>query len=705
MTVRASLFAVGFLSLLGQVALLRELAVASFGVELIYLLALGLWLSAGAAGALPGRRGAADPPSGTGWIFLAVAFLVPLEMTFLRGSRAILGGVPGAFLPLGKQAATAALGLVPAGAALGMLFRRTARRLAAGRGTLAEAYAWECAGGAAGSAAATLSLSLGVPNFALGTGAGLLAAASAGLFGTSRRAAGAAAALFIAALAFSGPLDRATTAWNHPFLAATRDTPYGRITVTRTAGQVAVFESDALAFESEGTEAEEIVHLAALQAPAGPRVLALGGGFAGIATEVRKHRPVRVDYVEMNRGLVRTLLPLLPPGTRRDLEEPPVRTIFADPRRFLSRAAEADLILVAAPEPSSGQSNRFYTAEFFRLCAARLSPGGVIALRLPSSENFWTPGLRMRNGSVREALRSSFRDVLVIPGSTDILLGSQAPLVRDPDELARRLIARGIEARLVTPGYIRYVLTNDRVSQVEALLSGAGAPPNTDARPVCYQQTAVLWLGRFIPSLGAAGPPDRRAAGAALALAAVLVLAMRLKASLRRAGLVFAAGFSGMGAEAVVLLRFQAESGSLYQDIGLLLTSFMIGLAAGAFAFDRAVPKGAPPGRTAGAALLLALALFLLLLAAAASAGGAFFRPAPAALALALCGALTAGLFGYASRIGGDPREAAGPLYAADLLGGCLGSILAGLLLIPLAGTGAAAAGLALLPLAAILLL
>ena len=39
----ASLFAVGFLAMLGQVVLLRELAVASFGVELIYLLGLSLW--------------------------------------------------------------------------------------------------------------------------------------------------------------------------------------------------------------------------------------------------------------------------------------------------------------------------------------------------------------------------------------------------------------------------------------------------------------------------------------------------------------------------------------------------------------------------------------------------------------------------------------------------------------------------------------
>jgi spermidine synthase len=40
------------------------------------------------------------------------------------------------------------------------------------------------------------------------------------------------------------------------------------------------------------------------------------------------------------------------------------------------------------PEPASGQSNRFYTKEFFEQCAGKLNSGGVTALRLRSAENF-----------------------------------------------------------------------------------------------------------------------------------------------------------------------------------------------------------------------------------------------------------------------------------------------------------------------------
>jgi predicted membrane-bound spermidine synthase len=102
--------------------------------------------------------------------------------------------------------------------------------------------------------------------------------------------------------------------------------------------------------------------------------------------------------------------------------------------------------------------------------------------------------------------------------------------------------------------------------------------------------------------------------------------------------------------------------------------------------------------------LLIALATLEGALALGAEGGGFLFRMGPAAAILCLCGALVAGLFGYASRMGVDDQGAVvSPLYAADLLGGCLGSFLAGLLLLPLLGAGATAAGMALLALAAIL--
>ncbi len=152
------LLAVGALSLLAQVTLLRELAVASFGSELVYILALGVWLAGTAGGALAGRRGAAEAPAGAvRHLFLAVAILLPLALVWTRAARPILGAVPGAYLPLGRQLLSLALAVLPVAFVFGRLFRLAAGRATTGGSSLARAYAVESAGALAGGAAANPS--------------------------------------------------------------------------------------------------------------------------------------------------------------------------------------------------------------------------------------------------------------------------------------------------------------------------------------------------------------------------------------------------------------------------------------------------------------------------------------------------------------------------------------------------------------------
>jgi spermidine synthase len=503
----------------------------------------------------------------------------------------------------------------------------------------------------------------------------------------------------------------------HADLVDTGDSPYGRITITRRAAQLVVFENDALAFETQSASAEELVHLAASHRDHPRDVLILGGGLEGTLVEILKYAPEKVDYVELNPLLLALAGTHLPEDDRAAFASNIITVHTTDPRLFVRDAAIYDLILVRMPDPASGQANRFYTREFFRECSRILQPGGVMAFRLSSSENIWTQFLTYRNAAIYRALGDIFRDVLVLPGASNIVIASNETLQRDPALLADAFGERRIQTRLVTPEYIRYLYSNDRFFGIAERLKSAAIPPNTDGHPVCYRYSGMIWLSKFIPSMtnwdvGLSGISLRDRilwyGGTFLCICGLFLWVRRL-VRLRRAILVGVAGFIGMVVETVFILQYQVKTGVLFQNIGILLMVFMAGLAAGSWAVLRAARSRSAAhgsaGRKTGYSLLAGFAILSLFFVSLLDAGYAGDLLVMSVL-MAFAGFLVSGVFAYASFAGvSDQRAVVSPLYAADLLGGCAGSLLGSLLFIPFLGMAESAIFVAMLALAAMLLI
>ena len=169
-----SLLSIGLISILGQVVLLRELNVAFYGVELIYLFALGIWLFWTAAGALIGRRIHVPTQNQIAFLFILFGITLPLDVVFIRAGRLLAGGVPGAYLSFPQQVTIAVISLLPTGLLSGLLFQWAAKIYVANGRTLAVAYAIESAGGLVGGLFATLFLTWGIQNCAIAFACGLV---------------------------------------------------------------------------------------------------------------------------------------------------------------------------------------------------------------------------------------------------------------------------------------------------------------------------------------------------------------------------------------------------------------------------------------------------------------------------------------------------------------------------------------------------
>lgn len=169
----------------------------------------------------------------------------------------------------------------------------------------------------------------------------------------------------------------------------------------------------------------------------------------------------------------------------------------------------------------------------------------------------------------------------------------------------------------------------------------------------------------------------------------IFFLVIRFRPALRRIILVATAGFTGMVLETILILYYQVKHGVLYQDIGLLMMSFMAGLAAGATAIHKKMSgtfDHRPSTRWYGAGLLTGLCFLC------AFTGIVLTMDISAGLVAISCllgasGFAVGGVFAYASlHEVEDPKNVISQLYSADLIGGCLGSLLGSLILIPLAG-------------------
>jgi spermidine synthase len=213
--------------------------------------------------------------------------------------------------------------------------------------------------------------------------------------------------------------------------------------------------------------------LGLLEHPRPQQVLLLGGGVAGLGPEILKTRTVtQLTYVELDPYLVRLAQGLLP--AMADLSrDPRVLLIYQDARRFLETTPHRyDVILMALPEPKSAQLNRFYTREFYRLVAGKLTPGGVFSFALPGAETSLSPLRAAYLAMGYHTLGQVFPEVAVFPGARVQFFAASRPGIHtaDPELLADRIRARHLPLQYVREYYLGDELLAAKVDRLRQIL-------------------------------------------------------------------------------------------------------------------------------------------------------------------------------------------------------------------------------------------
>ena len=626
---RALILAYGAGTMVSQVLILRELLVLAQGVELKLALGLWCWLLWTGLGSLWGGRRegrreaqAETDPSRLAVLLSLLGLLLPGTVLLIRALPALPGVAPlpwGQSLPLGTALWLFLILLAPFGLVSGYFFPCACRVLAslappappAPQEAPGRVYYLEALGAALGVLALQILLLGRFPSLALSLATGLLLALSPWLLSrplvlAPKLAAGAGLLLLTAACLFLPRLEALSRTWQWPGrrVIAAVESPYALLTATREAEQVSFFANSLWQFTyPDPLTAEHQVQFGMLEHPQPRLVLLLGGGL-GLAPEILQTATVkRLDYVELDPQLVRLTRGLLPEADAL-ARDPRVRIVYQDARRFLDRTTQRyDVILMALPEPQNAQLNRFYTREFFRVVARRLTPGGVFTFALTGAETSLHPLRAAYLAMAYHTLGQAFPEVLVFPGERARFLASVSPgtLVSDPETLVRRLKERRLDLQYVREYYLLTDLSRPRQEYLRQILGRLPAEINTDLHPGCYfydlmlsavqeglpANRVLLFLKRLPPYL----PWLALAAG--LLLPGVLVR--------RRIGALYlyqvtVMGLGAMALEVLILILYQIRFGYLYRQLGMLIAAFMVGMAAGGAVGTRWAGAGGASG-------------------------------------------------------------------------------------------------------------
>ncbi|MBD3289637.1 hypothetical protein GF337_12600, partial [candidate division KSB1 bacterium] len=497
--------------------------------------------------------------------------------------------------------------------------------------------------------------------------------------------------------------------WQNYEILDDETTIYGHITVAKLQENISFFENGFLMFTYPDLfYAEEAVHFALLEHPAPESVLLIGGGVGGSLEQVLTHPQVRrLDYVQLDPEIINLAIKHLPEKKSSVLSDERFHVHYTDGRIFVKNTTHKyDVVIINLPDPHTTLINRFYTLEFFQRVKRILNTGGIAAFSVTSSENVIGDELAIFLRSLLTTLQQVFPDVILIPGDTNHFISCKSPdiLTTNPEILISRMQSRKLETMYVREYYIPFRMSPDRTEYLRQRLSEIrNRELNRDFKPVGNFYHLIVWTTYFNQTAKNIFLIAERIGFKGIIMLSVLLFLpfllllkhrMNTKMTYGIISSIAVVGFSEMALEIIIIHAFQAIYGYVYFQLALILSSFMIGLAAGSFFGIRHARKSTHvfPTFTRFQFAMTAYPLFLLaILIFLKHFMFHFIIIQILFFGLTLSAGFIAGFqYPLAShlyyRMYSIKNKSAGNIYAFDLAGACLGAIITSSLLIPILG-------------------
>ena len=504
-----------------------------------------------------------------------------------------------------------------------------------------------------------------------------------------------------------------TLNWQGQVLQDELRTPKGILSATRLGEQVNIYlNAHFISSHPDPYGVEASTHLAMLQHPCPESVLLIGNCNQKTYHELAKYPNLEfIDGIDMH--------PDLPAFIDKNIQEIDLHLTNIqfhfhkqDIGQFLRKNNKKyDVIIMSLPSPVSLAINRFYTSSFFNQLKRHLKVAGIVCITLEGSENAYGPELVQYLKSIWNTLQSAFPNLAVLPGEQVRLLASSdsAKKLGQVNTMIARLQHKKLDTQYIQPYYLPYEYSVERIENFHLLMEKTQLNwINRTLHPVSFYFNSILWSTHYSSWLR---PIFQFFISihcywwivSCLFVLVAIYFIIRFFRIGRQQTLaliqlsIFYMGFSGIAIEIILLFAYQLFRGDLITKIAFLISGYMTGLAIGAAIFPITTKKKLMGFDTLSmlhgfvVCLLIFLSGFFIFL----DAGGQQW------LSDTILDISFFALTGWGGLLGGlqfmiatdmvtqklcNTGQAAGTNYATDLLGAAIGTLITGLVLIPVLG-------------------
>ena len=721
-----ALVLIGATSMIAQILLMRQLLVIFYGNELSIGITLASWLFWIAFGSWAIGRWATDKIKqklvAFSFFEIILGFLLPLSILGAKFIPSAFKFFPGEIIGIFPMIVSTFVLLAPICILCGLLFvlgcevYKTNQK---GAVQIGHVYILEAVGASIGGLIVSLFLIKYSSPLYIMIFIGVLNLFMASLLLRGRKILSVftwiiiAGFIFIAATGKFGYLHGCSLReqWKDYELLASENSIYGNIAVTKKENLFSVFTNGLYGFTvPDELTSERNAHFPLLEHPNPKKILLIGGGLSGQLREVLKYPIEHVDYVELDPLLIKLAKEHLPSSKiMNDLRVHVISNM--DGRLFIKRTyRKYDVVIINLPGPHTAQLNRFYTKEFYTEIKNILRDNGVLSFYLSSNPNYISQEQLQLYITIKNTLLEVFPEVKITPGQTNYFLASarKGMLTLDWRVLMQRLRRRNVKTKYMREHYLFSELSKERINFFNQRLDQAkSSAVNTDFRPIAYYYDIVLWNTFFkynLKGLFKAVNPKRIYIGAFCIYLFLLIIPIFLKSIKRKTSnwailvCMGTTGFAEISFQIITLLSFQVLYGYVYYKLGVILTSYMIGLIFGGWLITKRLKRQKNDYKifikTQVAIFIYPLILPALFLLFSNLKGGISFWIGSNIVFPFL--PLVAGFIGgfqfplansiYMKAKALKVSHSASLIYGLDLFGSCVGALLVSVFLIPIIG-------------------